>query len=91
MSVNVRHEPALAVAVFQAVIAMAVSFGLNLSAEQVGTVVALAAAVSARFGRQHGEPVSPEGSRAATTTAHTGPDAPYGPADSPPATATVDA
>lgn len=53
---KVKGEPALAAAVLQAILAVAVSFGLDLSGEQVGAIVALAAAVSALFLRQRVSP-----------------------------------
>lgn len=56
---KLKDEPALGAAVLQAILAVAVSFGLDLSAEQVGAIVALAAAVSALLLRRR---VSPTGS-----------------------------
>lgn len=38
-------EPAMILAAIQAALALAVSFGLNLTAEQVGGILALAAAI----------------------------------------------
>jgi hypothetical protein len=58
MTMRVKDEPALAVALLQAIIAVGVSFGLHLSAEQVGAIVTLAAAMSALFVRQRVSPVS---------------------------------
>lgn len=40
-----NREPALILAAVQAAVALAVSFGLHLTAEQVGAVTALAAAL----------------------------------------------
>jgi hypothetical protein len=53
---NVKNEPALAIALLQAVIAVAVSFGLDLSPEQVGSILALAAAAAAALVRQRVTP-----------------------------------
>jgi hypothetical protein len=39
------REPAMVIAIVQAVLALVVAFGLQLSAEQVGAVLALTAAV----------------------------------------------
>ena len=55
---RVKDEPAIGAAVLQAILAVGVSFGLDLSAEQVGAIVALAAAVSALLVRRR---VSPSG------------------------------
>jgi hypothetical protein len=52
-----RTEPALLIALVQATIALAVSFGLSLSPEQVGAVLALVAAASAVVVRQNVAPV----------------------------------
>ena len=58
MNINLRNEPALLTAVIQAVIAVAVSFGLDLSTEQVGALLALSAAVAALFLRQRVSPTA---------------------------------
>lgn len=58
---KVKDEPALGAAVLQAILAVAVSFGLDLSAEQVGAIVALAAAVSALLLRRRVSPTRPAG------------------------------
>lgn len=58
MNINLRHEPAMLTALAQAVIAVAVSFGLGLSNEQVGALLALSAAVSAVFLRQRVSPTT---------------------------------
>ncbi len=42
-----KAEPALIVGVLQALVALAVSFGFNLSADQIGALVAAMAAVFA--------------------------------------------
>lgn len=55
---NIRKsEPALLIGAVQALIALAVSFGLNLSPAQVGTVLAAVTAVSAVLVRQRVSPV----------------------------------
>jgi len=57
VNMNVHmNEPALVIALLQAVIALAVSFGLDLSPEQVGSILALAAAAAAVFVRQRVTP-----------------------------------
>jgi hypothetical protein len=56
--VSVRTEPALVIGLLQAVIAVAVSFGLHLSPEQVGALVALLAAAGAVFVRRQVTPVA---------------------------------
>jgi hypothetical protein len=56
---SVKQEPALALALLQAIIALAVSFGLDLSPEQVGAILAVAAAVAALFLRRSVTPVRP--------------------------------
>jgi hypothetical protein len=58
MNFNLRNEPALLTAVVQAVIAVAVSFGLDLSTEQVGALLALNAAVAALILRQRVSPTA---------------------------------
>lgn len=47
-----QREPALLVGLVQTLLALAVSFGLSLSAEQVGAIMAAAAAVLAFVTRQ---------------------------------------
>lgn len=42
-----RHEPALIIGFVQALIALAVAFGLNLTPEQVGGIVAALTALAA--------------------------------------------
>lgn len=56
MNVRFKDEPALVLALVQAVIAVAVSFGLDLSPEQVGSILALSAAAAAVFLRQRVTP-----------------------------------
>ena len=51
-----KTEPALIMAAIQAGLALAVSFGLGLSAEQVGAVMALAAAIFGIVTRQNVTP-----------------------------------
>ena len=54
---RIRREPALVSGLVSAVIALAVSFGADLSSEQVGAVMAVVAAVLAVFTRQQVTPV----------------------------------
>ena len=54
---RVRREPALVSGLASAVIALAVSFGLDWTAEQVGAVMAVVAAILAVFTRQQVTPV----------------------------------
>ena len=58
MTMPLKNEPALAVALLQALIAVGVSFGLDLSPAQMGAIVTLAAAAAALFVRQRVSPVS---------------------------------
>jgi hypothetical protein len=57
MNMTVQTEPALVTALVQASIALVVSFGLNLSPEQVGGLLALTAAATAVFLRRQVTPV----------------------------------
>lgn len=50
------REPAMIMAAIQAVIALAVSFGLGLSAGQVGALTAASAAILGLVVRQHVTP-----------------------------------
>jgi hypothetical protein len=43
----VRHEPALILGLVQAVIALVLAFGVDLSEEQIGSILALTAVVLA--------------------------------------------
>jgi len=54
---NLQREPAVVVAVLQAALAVAVSFGLDLSAEQVSALLAFAAAIGALVVRQRVTPI----------------------------------
>lgn len=54
---RIRNEPALAAGVLQAVLALAVTFGLDLTVEQTGAIVAVAAAVLALVVRSKVSPV----------------------------------
>ena len=47
-----NREPAMWMAVIQAGVALGISFGLGLSAEQVGTITALSAAILGLITRQ---------------------------------------
>lgn len=53
-----RSEPVLVLGLAQAVIAVAVSFGLGWTAEQVGTVTAVTAAVLSVVARQRVTPTT---------------------------------
>ena len=53
---RVRREPALVSGLVTAVIALAVSFGLDLTEEQVGSILAVVAAVMALVVRQQVTP-----------------------------------
>jgi hypothetical protein len=55
---KLKNEPALIVGFVQAVLALAVSFGLGLSVDQVGAIVAVAAAATSVLLRQQVSPVS---------------------------------
>ena len=51
-----KTEPAVLVGIASAVISVAVSFGLHLSTEQVGAIMALVSAVAALVVRAHVTP-----------------------------------
>jgi hypothetical protein len=55
---KLKNEPALIVGFVQAMLALAVSFGLDLSVEQVGAIVALAATATSVLLRQQVSPAS---------------------------------
>lgn len=61
---RLKNEPALVVGVLQAVLALAVSFGLDLSADQVGGIMAVSAAVLAVLVRSRVTPTRTIASRA---------------------------
>jgi membrane protein implicated in regulation of membrane protease activity len=52
-----KREPALILGVVQAIIALALAFGFNLSTEQVGAILAVTAAVLAVITRSQVTPV----------------------------------
>ncbi len=54
------REPVLVMAAIQAAIALVVSFGLHLSPEQIGALVAFSAAVCGLIARQRVTPTEPE-------------------------------
>lgn len=54
---RIQQEPVYTMAVVQAAIALAVSFGLELSAEQVGMIVAFTAAVLSWITRSNVTPL----------------------------------
>ena len=58
MSNNLKNEPAMVVALLQAALTVAVSFGLDLSTEQMSALAALAAAAGALLVRQRVTPTS---------------------------------
>ncbi|MFD7157968.1 hypothetical protein ACFV9C_25425 [Kribbella sp. NPDC059898] len=53
-----KREPALVLGVVQAIVALAVSFGFGLSAEQTGAILAVSAAVLALVTRSQVTPTS---------------------------------
>lgn len=53
------REPALILAAVQAVIALVVAFGLDLTADQTGAIVAATAAILGVITRQHVTPSEP--------------------------------
>lgn len=57
----IRREPALAAGLVQAVLALLVTFGVDLSQEQVGAILAVTAAVLALVVRAQVSPVKTEG------------------------------
>lgn len=57
---RIRREPVLATAFVQAVLALVVSFGLDLSPEQVGSILAVTAAALAIVARGKVSPAQPE-------------------------------
>ena len=59
---RVRREPALVSGLVTAVLALAVSFGLDLTEEQVGSILAVVAAVMALVVRQQVTPTAGDGS-----------------------------
>lgn len=61
MATRLKNEPALLLGLVQAVLAVAVSFGLSLSAQQVGAIVALTAAATAVVVRRQVTPVAAGG------------------------------
>lgn len=54
---RVNAEPVMVLAVIQAALALGVSFGLGLSGEQVGAILALTAAILGLIARQKVTPV----------------------------------
>lgn len=57
-----NKEPAVLIGLAQALIAVAVAFGLDLNAEQIGVLYALMSAVSAVIVRQRVSPTGGSGS-----------------------------
>lgn len=54
---RIKQEPALSLGVIQALVALVVAFGVDLTAEQVGVVVAFSAAVLSWITRSQVSPV----------------------------------
>jgi hypothetical protein len=54
---RVNGEPVMVLAVVQATLALATSFGLGLSGEQVGAILAVSAAILGLIARQKVTPV----------------------------------
>jgi hypothetical protein len=54
---KIRNEPVLITGLIQAVLALAITFGLGVSEEQVGAILAVAAAALAIVARQKVTPV----------------------------------
>jgi hypothetical protein len=52
-----NREPVLFTAVIQSVLTLAVSFGLNMTADQIGTIVAVTAAILGVIARSQVTPV----------------------------------
>ena len=59
MSTLWGREPALIIAAIQAVVALAVAFGLDLSPEQVGGILAVSAAILGVLTRSQVTPATP--------------------------------
>lgn len=57
---RIKKEPALVSGLVAAVIALGVSFGLDLSEEQIGAIMAVTAAVLALVVRSQVSPKAPE-------------------------------
>ena len=55
---SIRTEPALIAGAVEAVVALAVAFGLDWTAEQVATVIAVTSALLALFVRSQVTPVN---------------------------------
>ena len=66
---RVRREPALVSGLVNAVVALAVAFGLDLTEEQIGSILAVVAAVMALVVRQQ---VTPTASDSSDDTARSG-------------------
>lgn len=60
MLARIRQEPALVIGIVGALIALGVSFGLELSPEQIGSVMAVVSAGLAFVTRSQVSPVSPD-------------------------------
>jgi nitrate/nitrite transporter NarK len=56
---RLSQEPVMVLAVVQMGVALAVSFGLGLTAEQTGTIVAFAAAILGLIARTQVSPAAP--------------------------------
>ncbi len=73
---NLKNEPALMLAFVEAALALAVSFGLDLTVEQVGAVRAVVAAATALLLRRQVSPVPRTGATAQPTPPVPRPSAP---------------
>ena len=56
---KIRSEPVLVTALIQAVLTLVVSFGLQLSADQIGAILACSGAVLAIVARSQVSPATP--------------------------------
>ena len=55
---SLRTEPAVIAGLIQAILALAIAFGLNLTEEQVGAILAVTAAILALVVRQNVYPAA---------------------------------
>ncbi|GAC1373670.1 MAG: hypothetical protein NVSMB4_00440 [Acidimicrobiales bacterium] len=55
----IRHEPAVIAGAIAAIIALAIAFGVHLSADQTGAIMAVVSAVGALLVRSQVTPVVP--------------------------------
>lgn len=57
----IKGEPAVVVSLVSAIIALAVSFGLNISAEQTGAIMAVVTILAGLLIRSQVKPANPPG------------------------------